>query len=90
MLNQPDFAGRDLSALRLEMEVGVPELLRDMASRLGASATMGIGGFGTTVDITGNAVVARRRTRNSGVPSRRIPIWQTRSSMISVHNAGPA
>ncbi len=34
VLNQPDFAQRDLSALRLVMAVGVPERLRDMASRL--------------------------------------------------------
>jgi fatty-acyl-CoA synthase len=34
VLNQPDFARRDLSSLRLVMVVGVPERLRDMASRL--------------------------------------------------------
>lgn len=34
VLNQPDFARRDLSPLRLVMAVGVPERLRDMASRL--------------------------------------------------------
>ncbi|WP_280275285.1 class I adenylate-forming enzyme family protein [Nocardia wallacei] len=34
VLNQPDFARRDLSALRLVMAVGVPERLRDMAIRV--------------------------------------------------------
>ncbi|MHA7650916.1 class I adenylate-forming enzyme family protein [Mycobacterium sp. ML4] len=34
VLNQPDFGLRDLSTLRLVMAVGVPERLRDMASRL--------------------------------------------------------
>jgi fatty-acyl-CoA synthase len=34
VLNQPDFAQRDLSSLRLLMVVGVPERLRDIASRL--------------------------------------------------------
>ncbi|ONM46420.1 class I adenylate-forming enzyme family protein [Nocardia donostiensis] len=34
VLNRPDFARRDLSALRLVMAVGVPERLRDMAARL--------------------------------------------------------
>ncbi|MFE7741743.1 class I adenylate-forming enzyme family protein [Nocardia sp. NPDC057455] len=34
VLDQPDFADRDLSALRLVMAVGVPERLRDMASRV--------------------------------------------------------
>lgn len=34
VLNQPDFARRELSALRLVMAVGVPERLRDMAERL--------------------------------------------------------
>ncbi|WP_433713387.1 class I adenylate-forming enzyme family protein [Nocardia sp. CA-084685] len=34
VLNHPDFARRDLAALRLVMTVGVPERVRDMASRL--------------------------------------------------------
>ncbi|MFQ6396365.1 class I adenylate-forming enzyme family protein [Nocardia sp. KC 131] len=34
VVNQPDFVARDLSALRLVLAVGVPERLRDMASRL--------------------------------------------------------
>lgn len=34
VLDQPDFADRDLSALRIVMAVGVPERLRDMASRV--------------------------------------------------------
>ncbi|WP_205873319.1 class I adenylate-forming enzyme family protein [Mycobacterium camsae] len=34
VLSQPDFPARDLSNLRLVMAVGVPERLRDMASRL--------------------------------------------------------
>ncbi|MEV3963413.1 AMP-binding protein [Nocardia sp. NPDC050193] len=34
VLNHPDFATRDLSALRLVMTVGVPERVRDMANRL--------------------------------------------------------
>jgi fatty-acyl-CoA synthase len=34
VVNHPDFARRDLSSLRLVMAVGVPERLRDMASRL--------------------------------------------------------
>lgn len=34
VVNQPDFAERDLSSVRLMMTVGVPERLRDMASRL--------------------------------------------------------
>ncbi|MGW5384115.1 class I adenylate-forming enzyme family protein [Nocardia sp. NPDC003963] len=34
VLNHPDFATRDLSALRLVMTVGVPERVRDMADRL--------------------------------------------------------
>lgn len=34
VLNRPDFAQRDLSALRLVMAVGVPERLRDMAERV--------------------------------------------------------
>ena len=34
VVNQPDFAERDLSSVRLVMSVGVPERLRDMASRL--------------------------------------------------------
>lgn len=34
VLNQPDFASRDLSALRVVMTVGVPERLRDMAARI--------------------------------------------------------
>lgn len=34
VLNHPDFATRDLSALRLVMTVGVPERVRDMAARL--------------------------------------------------------
>ncbi|MFB9905994.1 class I adenylate-forming enzyme family protein [Allokutzneria oryzae] len=34
VVNQRDFASRDLSALRFVMAVGVPERLRDMANRL--------------------------------------------------------
>lgn len=34
VLNHPDFANRDLSALRLVMTVGVPERVREMANRL--------------------------------------------------------
>jgi len=34
VLNRPDFAAFDLSAIRVVMAVGVPERLRDMASRL--------------------------------------------------------
>lgn len=34
VLDHPDFAARDLSALRLVMTVGVPERVRDMANRL--------------------------------------------------------
>ncbi|MCX0272541.1 AMP-binding protein [Nocardia zapadnayensis] len=34
VLDHPDFATRDLSALRLVMTVGVPERVRDMANRL--------------------------------------------------------
>ncbi|MGW0003081.1 class I adenylate-forming enzyme family protein [Nocardia grenadensis] len=34
VLNHPDFADRDLSALRLVMTVGVPERVREMANRL--------------------------------------------------------
>ncbi|WP_168200466.1 class I adenylate-forming enzyme family protein [Allokutzneria sp. NRRL B-24872] len=46
VVNQPDFASRDLSALRVVMAVGVPERLRDMASRL-PSATQ-VSCFGMT------------------------------------------
>jgi fatty-acyl-CoA synthase len=34
VVNQPDFNDRDLSSVRIVMTVGVPERLRDMASRL--------------------------------------------------------
>ncbi|ASR37314.1 hypothetical protein BAY61_22520 [Prauserella marina] len=34
VVNQPDFAERDLSSIRIVMCVGVPERLRDLASRL--------------------------------------------------------
>jgi fatty-acyl-CoA synthase len=34
VVNLPDFPGRDLSSVRIVMAVGVPERLRDMASRM--------------------------------------------------------
>ena len=34
VVNLPDFTGRDLSSVRIVMAVGVPERLRDMASRM--------------------------------------------------------
>ena len=37
VLNRPDFAAFDLSGIRVVMAVGVPERLRDMASRLPAA-----------------------------------------------------
>ncbi|WP_280236889.1 class I adenylate-forming enzyme family protein [Nocardia cyriacigeorgica] len=71
VLDHPDFATRDLSALRLVMTVGVPERVRDMASRIPHAVQVSC--FGMTeassfLSLSEQTDTLEQRTTTGGLP----------------------